>query len=135
MDVISMARELGRQLQKDERYLNLMAASAANDASADLQQKIAEFSSLRDRINQELMNPQKNQETINELDRQMRTVYTAVMETPEMIAYSYAKKEMESLLAFLSQIITGSANGLDPDTIEPSEGGCSGSCESCGGCC
>ena len=40
---------------------------------------------------------------------------------------------MEKMINFIQAIITGSANGEDPDTIEePSS--CSGSCSSCSGC-
>ncbi|HBN79812.1 MAG TPA: YlbF family regulator, partial [Ruminococcaceae bacterium] len=43
MDVISLARELGREIQKDERYLAFQAAKKNSDDDKELQSKIADF--------------------------------------------------------------------------------------------
>lgn len=133
MDVITMTRELGKVLQQDERYAKLMRANAANDACADLQEKIGRFSALRGEVNKELMNPEKDQAKLSQMDTELRAMYAEVMETPEMQAYNEAKVEMESLLSFMMQIITDSAAGVDPDLIEQ-KAGCSGGCSSCDGC-
>ena len=43
MDIIEMARELGKEIQKDARYLRLVAAREANDADQNLQELIEKF--------------------------------------------------------------------------------------------
>jgi cell fate (sporulation/competence/biofilm development) regulator YlbF (YheA/YmcA/DUF963 family) len=135
MDVIEHARAMGRALQKDERYVALMSAQAATENARALQEQIATFNELRSRINEELMRPkeEKDPQKLSQMDEQVRTLYRSIMETPEMIAYNAAKAEMAALLSFLSQILNGSANGMDPDTIEPQDE-CAGSCSSCEGC-
>lgn len=135
MDIIKMARELGKAIQKDELYANMVAASEVTEKSVELQKKINEFSELRLQLNQEVMKSEgeKNEDLVTELDSKLRTLYQSVTEAPEMIAYNAAKAQLENTLNFISQIITGSANGQDPDTIEE-EHSCSGSCSSCGGC-
>lgn len=135
MDIITMARELGKAIQQDALYKKMNEASAATEKSAELQSKINEFSELRLQLNQEVMKSEgeKNEELITELDSKLRTLYQSVTEDPVMMAYNSAKAELESTLNFISQIITGSANGQDPDQIEQ-QASCAGSCGSCGGC-
>lgn len=135
MDIIQMARELGKAIQQDELYQKMNEASAATEKSAELQSKINAFSELRLQLNKEVMKSEeeKNEDLITELDSKLRTLYQDVTEDPTMTAYNSAKAQLESTLNFISQIITGSANGQDPDMIEQ-QASCSGSCGSCGGC-
>ncbi|MEA5134910.1 MAG: YlbF family regulator [Candidatus Fimivivens sp.] len=135
MDIIKMARELGKAIQQDELYKKMSEASAATEKSPELQSKINEFSELRVKLNQEVMKSEgeKNEDLIAELDSKLRTLYQSVTEDPTMMAYNSAKAQLEGTLNFISQIITGSANGQDPDSIEQ-QTSCSGSCGSCGGC-
>ena len=53
MDIIELTREIGRQLQKDERYLAMRAASEACDGDAVLQNLIGDFNLKRMAINNE----------------------------------------------------------------------------------
>lgn len=135
MDIIQMARELGKAIQQDELYLKMNEASAATEKSTELQSKISAFSELRLQLNKEVMKSEeeKNEDLITELDSKLRALYQEVTEDPTMMAYNSAKAQLESTLNFISQIITGSANGQDPDMIEQ-QASCSGSCGSCGGC-
>ena len=43
MDIITMARELGKLIQQDERYKRIDAAKKANDEDEKLQELIAKF--------------------------------------------------------------------------------------------
>lgn len=135
MDIIQMARELGRAIQKDERYVKMLAASAATEKSPELGEKMSRFTELRNELNREIVKgeEERDQDRINQLDEELRGLYEAITTAPEMIAYNQAKAEMESALNFISQIVSGSANGQDPDLIEQ-QASCSGSCSSCGGC-
>ena len=53
MDMIELARELGRKLQNDERYLAFEAARVASDEDQELQDLIGEFNLKRMAINNE----------------------------------------------------------------------------------
>ena len=50
-DVIEMAREIGRQLQKDELYLKLELARQQSEEDEELQNAIGEFNLKRMAIN------------------------------------------------------------------------------------
>ena len=43
MDIIAMARELGKAIQQDERYKRIDAAKKANDEDQALQDLIVKF--------------------------------------------------------------------------------------------
>mgnify|MGYP000745950330 FL=1 len=53
MDMIELAREIGRELQKDESYLNMQLARQASDEDQALQDAIGEFNLKRMAINNE----------------------------------------------------------------------------------
>ena len=106
MDIIEMARDLGRALQADEKYQRYVNATLEND---------------------------KDHVKIARLDSEFKTTYRLIMERPGMMEYNAAKSDLDGLVQFINQIIVGSANGQDPDNIQQSTG-CTGSCSSCSGC-
>lgn len=133
MDIIEMARDLGRALQADEKYLRYVNATLENDKDQILQDLIGKFNALRVDINREISKTEKDQEKIARLDSEFKTTYCLIMERPGMVEYNAAKGDLDNLIQFINQIIVGSANGQDPDAIQQSSG-CSGSCSSCSGC-
>ena len=51
MDVIATARQLGKAIQQDERYLRLMVAQQMNDSDEELQSLIGKFNLKRIDLN------------------------------------------------------------------------------------
>ena len=133
MDIIEMARDLGRALQADEKYQRYVNATLENDKDQVLQDLIGKFNTLRVDINREISKSEKDQEKIARLDSEFKTTYRLIMERPGMMEYNAAKSDLNGLVQFINQIIAGSANGQDPDNIQQSTG-CTGSCSSCSGC-
>ena len=133
MDIIEMARDLGRALQADEKYQRYVNATLENDKDQVLQDLIGKFNTLRVDINREISKSEKDQEKIALLDSEFKTTYRLIMERPCMMEYNAAKSDLDGLVQFINQIIVGSANGQDPDNIQQSTG-CTGSCSSCSGC-
>ena len=62
MDIIKMARELGKAIQEDDRYLALRLATQSNDEDQALQDMIGEFNLKRVSLNQEVQKADKDQE-------------------------------------------------------------------------
>lgn len=61
-DVIEMAREIGRQLQKDELYLKLELARQQSEEDEELQNAIGEFNLKRMAINNEASKADRSDE-------------------------------------------------------------------------
>ena len=82
MDIIEMARDLGRALQADEKYQRYVNATLENDKDQVLQDLIGKFNTLRVDINREISKSEKDQEKIARLDSEFKTTYRLIMERP-----------------------------------------------------
>ncbi len=133
MDVITMTRELGKLIQKDQRYINYNTTKESNDNDQALQDKIGEFNLKRIDLNNEMGKAEKDTSRISVLDAEIKYLYGEIMANENMASFSTAKEEMDTLLHQINNIITLSVSGDDPDTIDPNPS-CSGGCGSCGGC-
>lgn len=134
MDVMTAARQLGKAIQADERYIEFNRCRAANDADEKLQAQIHEFNLVRMQASEEANKDEnRNEERFKELNARMRQIYADIMVNENMIAYNKAKGDMDALLQNMNAIIDLCIQGEDPDTCEPSSG-CTGSCATCGGC-
>lgn len=134
MDAVSMARELGKLIQQDERYLAYVKAKDKNDKDEELQKLISEFETKRYELNMEMSKTDKNADKLKELDGVIKNIYGEIMVNPSMAEFNRAKNAMDGLLSEINNVITASANGEDPETCPSQPSGCSGSCASCGGC-
>ncbi len=133
MDMIQMARELGKALQQDQAYLNMQLARQASDEDESLQEMIGEFNLKRMAINNEAQKEDRNEETLKRLNEEFRAVYAKIMQNENMIRYNEAKTQLDTTVSHLTAIITMSAEGEDPETCDY-EAACSGNCASCAGC-
>ena len=133
MDIIEMARELGKALQNDDRYIAYNLAKQVNDEDKELQEQIDSFEKMRYDLSMELTKENKDTEKVKELDENIKETYNKIMSNKNMIVFSAAQKSLEALVSNIQEIITLSANGEDPASCEPSSG-CTGSCATCGGC-
>lgn len=134
MDIIAMARELGKAIQQEESYIKLHEVQDKADADTELQSLIGEFNLKRMSINNEASKKERDQDKLSQLNTEMREVYSKIMSNENMIAYNSAKEEFDAVANRVLAIIQQSAEGADPDTADYSQSSCSGSCESCGGC-
>lgn len=134
MNALLMARELGKAIQKEDFYQQLQTAKANNDLDAELQNLIGEFNVKRMAMGEENAKPEKNSEAIAKLDSEIKNLYRDIMENEHMKAFNIAKKEMDSMMQQINTILMLSVNGEDPDEIDLTDPGCSGSCSSCSGC-
>lgn len=136
MDAIKAARELGKAIQADERYVRYNEAMKANDADMELQELIGKFNLARQNVALEMSKSkeEQNKEKLDTQNKEMQRLYTLVMQNEHMADFTMAKADMDKLLHEINGIIALCCDGEDPDTCEVQAGGCSGSCSTCGGC-
>lgn len=136
MDYIKAARELGKAIQETEEYKALEKAKLANDEDNALENLVGEFNMKRIQINDEMSKQdKKDDEKIKKLDAELKEVYNKIMANKNMMAYNEARGGMDKIMDKINTIVGLSANGRDPETIDPEPPtSCSGSCSSCGGC-
>jgi cell fate (sporulation/competence/biofilm development) regulator YlbF (YheA/YmcA/DUF963 family) len=140
MEAIKMARELGKVIQKDPRYMAYHAAKEKNDKDTELGDGINEFNLIRQKLNLEASKKmdERDKEKLETLNTQAQEMYTKVMENPNMVEFTAAKADMDDMIREVSTIITLCCDGEDPDTCtiapEPPVSGCAsgGGCSGCG---
>lgn len=133
MDVITAARELGKVLQADERYIRYAKAMLESEKNEALQAKIGEFNLTRMNLDKELnKDDKKDEELVKQLNTKLRELYDEVMNEPTMVEFNESRAEIDKILNDVNAIITMSVQGADPETCELSA--CTGDCSSCGGC-
>ena len=133
MNVIDKARELGKLIQQDERFIRYAKARLANDSDSELQDAIGQFNIVRMELDKEVSSDNKDDQKVKELNEKLRKVYSDIMSSPAMVEYNTAKAELDNMVNEVNVIISKSLEGEDPETCDTSVG-CAGSCDSCGGC-
>ena len=135
MSLESVLRELGKEIQKDERFAALKEAAAVNDADENLQKQMQELQLISLKYQQEMQKGEEaSSERITELQGEYQSVYNDIMQTEEMQAYSAAASEMEQMAQYISGMIGLFFDGQDPETCELPPQDCTHDCSTCGGC-
>ena len=134
-DLLEMAKQLGRELQKDARYLAFRKASEENDRDTDLQNLIAQFNQKRLDLGNAEDAPEQDEARVKALGEEVRGLYSQIMANDAMRKYQAVRAEFEQLLDGINRVIAYSAAGQDPDSFDPTAAAsCSGDCSACGGC-
>lgn len=134
MTVIEAARILGEAIQNDGRFLRYAKAKLANDKNDNLQELIGRFNVVRMNLDEVMTAEQRDEAKVQELNEQLRSVYTEIMSDGGMVEYNASKVDLDTLLNDVNSIIMQCVDGADPKTVEPEVHSCTSSCESCGGC-
>ena len=74
MDIIELARDLGKKIQEDDRFIAMHVASQQCDADEALQNMIGEFNLKRMAINNEAQKEDRSEETLRTLNDELRAV-------------------------------------------------------------
>ena len=133
MDVIKTARELGKAIQQDERFIRFAKARLANDNDENLQAAIGNFNIKRIELENAASAEEKNEEAIKTLNEELRTIYGEIMASELMVEYNTAKALLDQMMNEVNIVLSKSLDGEDPETMTV-ESGCTGSCSTCGGC-
>ncbi|HOB35931.1 MAG TPA: YlbF family regulator [Candidatus Avimonas sp.] len=130
--ILQMTQELAYKLQSDSRFIRVQLAQSAADQDEQLQKMIEEFNLKRAELSEEMAKEDREEAKIQRLDAEIREIYTKAMENENMKAYREAKDELDRLVSQMVTILTASARGEDPDSVQ--ESGCGSSCAGCAGC-
>lgn len=132
--LLEMAKELGHEIQSDDRFVRVQMAQAAADEDEALQALIGEFNLKRMAINAEAAKGDEQDEAkMRTLNEELRAVYARVMANESMAAYNEAKTELDKVTNAIGAILNMAAQGLNPDDYD--EHSCGGDCSCCGGGC
>lgn len=133
-NIIKSVRELGKAIQADETFKAYIEAKTEADNDETLQNAIGEFNLVKMQINEEAQKEDKDEAKLQELNVQLRKCYADIIANEKMQKYNNANQLYSGLINKVYAILEMCCNGEDPETCEPEEHSCSGSCSTCGGC-
>lgn len=134
MDIIELARGLGGEIQRDYAYIRMRTAEQVSEEDEGLQELIENYNIKRFEINVEAAKTDRDDEKMQSLNKEMRSLYADIMQNEHMKEYERAKREFEQKFSQVMTIIQNCAAGADPASADSMGGGCTGSCQTCGGC-
>ena len=134
MDILNAAKDLAREIQKSESYINLKIASQNNDNDEKLQDLIGKFNLKKIAISTQMSEDNKNSDKISRLNEELKACYEEIMKNNNMLNYMKCKQEFDELIRKINLLVAAGANGEDVDSVNLENNGCTGSCGSCGGC-
>lgn len=134
MDILNAAKDLAREIQKSESYINLKIASQNNDNDEKLQDLIGKFNLKKIAISMQMSEDNENSDKISRLNKELKVCYEEIMKNNNMLNYMKCKKEFDELIRKINLLVAAGANGEDVDSVNLENNGCTGSCGSCGGC-
>lgn len=132
--VIELAREIGREIQETETYLNFRKAKEVMDNDKNLEELICELNLKKVQINNEIGKEERNEEKIENLNKDLRKVYEKIVESDIMKEYNEMSQKINLLIRQVQNIIVSSSEGQNPDEIELLTSDCTHDCSTCGGC-
>ncbi len=130
--IIAMTRSLGAMLQQEKEFVEYMEARQKNDEDMDLQNLIADFNEVQDKVDGLMKSGEKDTAELEMLSNKMDQIYQAIMMNENMSNYNEKRVQFDRLMQFVNRILLVSMNGGDPYSVNEED--CTGNCASCGGC-
>ena len=131
MDMIfQKTRELGEALLESEVYKRMKAAEEKAMHNQEAAQLMSEFLEHRSSIQGMMQQPDPDPAVLKRLSDEMDEIQEKLQMMDDIVALTQARGEFTGLINQVNQVLQFIVTGRMDDP----EGGCSGSCESCGGC-
>ncbi len=135
MDIISLARDFGKEIQKTDEYLELIRAKKENDNDEELNDLIGKLNLLKFDIQRLLADHEDQQEKIDEKNSELSEIYGKIMTNKNMIAFNKASDNMNAVMNKINGILMAAVNGEDPLMFSGFNNfECGGGCSGCSGC-
>lgn len=127
-EIFDKARELGEAIIESKEYQELKKAEAEQENDPEAMKLLKDYSDLRAKLAQEIQKGDVSEERMKEVRSELEAAYEKVTENDHITAYINAQRMFQAIIDQMNNIISFHITGKMP-------GGCSGSCESCGGNC
>lgn len=129
--VFLKTRELGQALVESEIYKTMKDAedkAMKNTMAAEI---MARYMELRGTLQEMLSQPEPDSVKMKELSDEMDNVHEQLQNIDDIVALTKAREDFNNLIGQVNQVLQFIVTGK----LDEPEGGCTGSCASCGGSC
>ncbi len=127
MDILEMAKELGKALEESELRAAVLEAEQIQNNDEKAQQLIGEYNLKRMQILQKAQKEELDEKGAMAVRQQMADEFDKLLQYEIIKNYVEAKDAFDSYYEQVKNIIEFYVNG-------EKQGGCSGSCSTCAGC-
>ena len=128
--VFQKTRELGQALLESETYQRMKEAEERAMQNQEAAQLMASFLEKRGQIQQMMQEGNPDPGALKRVSDEMDEDQERLQMMDDIVALTQARGEFTGLINQVNQVLQFIVTGRMDDP----EGGCSGSCESCGGC-
>lgn len=126
-EIFEKARELGEAIIESKEYKELKKAEMEQENDPEAMKLLADYSALRSKLAEEIQKGEVAEDRMAEIRQALEDAYEKVTENDHIVAYINSQRIFQSIIDQMNNIISFHITGKMP-------GGCSGSCDSCGGC-
>ena len=105
-DIIDLAYEFAKNIQKTKEYLLLQEAKKNNDEDKNLNELIYKYNILKNNISQKKVQDEKNVQV-----KQAKKLYKNIMENKNMKKFNEASNNMNILMNKINSIFIAAVNG------------------------
>jgi len=129
--VFLKTRELGQALVESEIYKTMKEAedkAMKNTMAAEI---MARYMELRGTLQEMLSQPEPDSMKMKELSDEMDNAHEQLQNIDDIVALTKAREDFNNLIGQVNQVLQFIVTGK----LDEPEGGCTGSCASCGGSC
>ena len=127
--VFTKTRELAQALMESEAYQNMKAAEEKAMKSPEAAETITQFMEKRTQLEELIANEDFDAGEMKRLSAEMDELQTRLQMMDDIAKMNEARNEFSTLMAQVNQVLTFVITG------QMDEGGCSGSCATCGSSC
>lgn len=127
MDILDMARELGKTIAESELMAAVKNAEEAQNNDETAQQLIGEYNLKRIQLAQKAQKENLTKEEMEDIRTQLSAEFDKLMENEKINRYVTARKELDAVMEQVNNIISFYVTGQ-------THSGCSSDCSTCGGC-
>ena len=128
--VFLKTRELGQALAESEVYKHMKECEERAMANKEAAETMGRYLEIRTTLQEMLSKPDPDSVAMKALSDEMDSLHTKLQNIDDIVEMTKAREAFNGLIGQVNQVLQFIVTG----TMEE-EGGCSGSCSSCGGGC
>jgi len=129
--VFLKTRELGQALVESEIYKTMKEAEDKAMQNTEAANTMGKYMELRSQLQEMLSQPEPDTVKMQELSNEMDSVHDKLQNIDDIVALTKAREDFNNLIGQVNQVLQFIVTGK----LDEPEGGCTGSCASCGGSC
>lgn len=129
--VFVKTRELGQALVESEIYKTMKEAEDRAMQNTLAAETMGRYMELRGQLQEMLSTPDPDSAKMKELSDEMDAAHEQLQQIDDVMALTRAREDFNNLIGQVNQVLQFIVTGK----LDEPDGGCTGSCASCGGSC